>query len=419
MKTKFIVRTLGLFFLGLCSLQCGETASEIGSETNWSKSCDDSSECGENACICGACSRRCEADADCDGLARGVCATEGSEGQMYQCGEAAESQAGLCMPRCETARDCAEGRRCVAGSCVIDSDSAVDPSDGGAGEGGSPDDDVEVVLVGELTNEQPPAACVEDLPELLPGCTENSSTWGIDCDGDSVPDYHSYDCTRTNLERPTYFGGTYDCMLDDPKLRYWVTPDADGDGIGAGPSMCAGPVVPDGYIRLTLDALGNFMDCDDTDPAVRPDAIDTWGDGVNTDCSNDDYPSCSVLEAGAEFPVEFASETTCPGTDLQFSGPAVCGDSCRNHGALFGFVVNAGAQATAGPVTLEWSDSLGNSDSLELVGSLAAGEATPLFEVPFNLVTEVTLHVLDDDDCNHQNDTYAFSNPNGDQPCLL
>ena len=44
MKTKFIVRTLGLFFLGVCSLQCGETASEIGSETNWSKSCDDSSE---------------------------------------------------------------------------------------------------------------------------------------------------------------------------------------------------------------------------------------------------------------------------------------------------------------------------------------------------------------------------------------
>jgi len=418
MKTKWIVRTLGLFFLGACSLQCGETASDLGSETNWSKSCDDSSECGENACICGACSRRCAADADCDGLAQGVCATQGSEGQIYQCGEAAETKPGLCMPRCETARDCADGRRCVAGSCVIDSDSAVDPSDGGAGEGGSSDDDIELVPVGSLTNEQPPAACVEDLPELLPGCTDNSSTWGIDCDGDSVPDYHSYDCTRQNLERPTYFGGAYDCMLDDPKLRYWVTPDADGDGIGAGTTMCAGPVVPDGYIRLTLDALNNLQDCDDDDAAVHPGATDTWGDGTDSDCSNDDYPSCSVLAAGApQFPVEPPPATTCPGTDLYFSGPVACGDPCS--GSLFGFVGNSGAEPTAGPVTLEWSDSLGNSDSVVLVGELGPGEATPLFEVPFHLVTEVTLHVVDDDDCNHQNDYAVFSNPNGAETCLF
>jgi len=419
MKTKWIVRTLGLFFLGACSLQCGETASDLGSETNWYKSCDDSNECGENACICGACSRSCDADADCDGLSHSVCATQGSEGQMYQCGQVAESKPGLCTPRCETARDCAAGRRCVAGSCVIDSESNVDPSDGGAGQGGSSDDDIELVLVGSLTNEQPPAACVEDLPELLPGCTENSSTWGIDCDGDSVPDYHSYDCTRRNLERPTDFGGAYDCMLDDEKLRYWVTPDADGDGYGDGSTWCAGPVVPEGYIRLTSLDLG-LQDCDDADPAVYPGATDTWGDGTDSDCSNGDYPNCSLLEPGGapDFPVEPPPAATCPGTDLYISGPAICGDRCRNDGSLFGFVGNSGAEATAGPVILEWSDSAGNSDTVEL-GALGPGEATPFFELPFHLVTEVSLHVVDDADCNHLNDYYVFSNPNGDQPCLF
>jgi len=419
MKTKLRVRILGLFLLGACSIQCGVTEGELGSETNWSKGCDESSECGENACICGACTRSCDADADCAGLARGVCATLGSESQVYQCGEAAESKPGICLPRCESARDCAAGRRCIAGSCVTESDSSLDPGDGGAGDGGSSSDDVEVVIVGVLSNDLVPKECIEDLPELIPGCSvDDSSTWGLDCDGDSVPDYRAYDCVTENAERPGDFHGDYDCVVDDQKLRYWVTPDADGDGVGQGTPMCAGPVVPEGFIRLT-SAAADLQDCDDMDPAVYPGATDTWGDGMNSDCYNEDYPICSVIEAGSEFPVELPPATGCEGVDLYFSGPAVCADRCRNHGALYGFVVNAGTEASAESITLSWRDQDGNADSTELSGSLGTGEATPLFEVPFDLVTEMTLTIDAEGDCDSSNNEYVFSNPSGDQTCLF
>lgn len=417
MKIHRTIRILGWLFLGACSLQCGATKTELGSETNWSVRCTKTSDCGEGACTCGVCTKGCDADVDCEGLSRAACATKGSESQAYQCAGADEPETGICLPRCERTRDCAEGQSCLAGNCVLDDDRPLDPGDGGAGDGGT-DDDVEVVPVGTLTNELIPEACASELPELLPGCSvDDSSTWGIDCDGDSVPDYRASDCVTRNAERPSDFGGDYDCMLDDDKLRYWVTPDADGDGYGQGTPMCAGPVVPAGYIRIELADTG-VQDCDDEEPEIHPEATDTWGDGEDSDCYNGDYPICSVLEAGHEFPLDIAPDfLTCPGTDVYIQTPVACGDRCLNHGSLFGFVVNRGYTATAGPVPVMWTDSLGNSGSLEVPGPLGPGEASPLFEVPFDLVTEVQMYVIDDDDCMHDNDAYVFSNPSGDQVC--
>ena len=418
MKIHRTIRILGWLFLGACSLQCGATKTEFGSETNWSVRCTKTSDCGEGACTCGVCTKGCDADVDCEGLSRAACATKGSESHAYQCAGADEPETGICLPHCERTRDCAEGQSCLAGNCVQDDDRPLDPGDGGAGDGGS-DDDVEVVPVGTLTNELISEACASELPELLPGCSvDDSSTWGIDCDGDSVPDYRAYDCVTRNAERPSDFGGDYDCMLDDPKLRFWVTPDADGDGYGQGPSMCAGPVVPEGYMRITLADIG-AQDCDDEEPEIHPDAPDTWGDGTNSDCYNDDYPICSVIESGSDFPIDIATPVTCDGVDLAFSGPSICGDRCRNHGALFGFVVNQGTESTAGPITLSWQDSTGVSDSIELAGPLGTGEVTALFEVPFELVTELTLTLDSSDDCDPSNNEYVFSNPNGDQICLF
>lgn len=421
MKTNRTLRILGWIIWGACSLQCGATKSELGSETNWAIRCEQSSECGEGACKCGVCTKSCDADADCEGLSGAACATKDSASHTYQCTDAEEPDAGICLPRCESTRDCTDGRRCMEGSCVLErSGSPVDSTDGGAGDGGtSLDDGVKVVPVGSLSNDLVPEACVEDLPELLPGCSvDDASTWGIDCDGDSVPDYRASDCVTRNAERPGDFAGDYDCVVDDEALRYWVTPDADGDGYGQGTPMCAGPSVPEGYLRLTLANAG-VHDCDDTESATHPDATDTWGDGTNSDCVNGDYPSCSVIEAGVEFPLEITPPPGCAGVDLFFSGPAVCGDRCLNHGSLFGFVVNAGLETAAGPISLSWRDSLGVSDSLEMPGPFEPGAITPLFEVPFDLVTEVTLTIEAEDDCNPTNNEYVFTNPNGDQICLL
>lgn len=423
MKFNRMVRFLGWFAFGACSLQCGATKTELGSETNWSIRCEQTRDCGEGACTCGVCTKGCDADADCEGLTRAACATKGSESHAFQCAGVAEPEAGICLPRCERTRDCAEGQRCLAGSCVVDDDRPLDPGDGGAGDGGtSQGDDVEVVPVGSLTNELISEACSADLPELLPGCSvDMPSTWGIDCDGDAVPDYRAYDCVTRNAERPTDFAGDYDCMLDDETLRYWVTPDADGDGYGQGTPMCAGPVVPEGYLRLTV-ADTAMQDCNDDDPAIHPEATDTWGDGPDSDCDDSDHPRCSVLEAGDDFPLEIEHPSVgCEGVDLRFAAQvlATCGDRCLNHGALYGFVVNSGTQPSAESITLTWRDQDDNGGSLELTGSLDPRETSALFEIPFDLITEVTVTIDTNSDCDDTNNTFVFVNPTGDQVCLF
>lgn len=99
---------------------CGDddASPKTGSNSNWLVTCVDESDCARGGtCLCGACSRGCNDDLDCDSLEGAVCSTADDGAKSAQCG-ASEPERGLCLPACEPG-SCAEGRSCVAGACVI------------------------------------------------------------------------------------------------------------------------------------------------------------------------------------------------------------------------------------------------------------------------------------------------------------
>lgn len=276
-----------------------------------------------------------------------------------------------------------------------------------------------VVEVGMLTSSPAPASCVEGLPPLLPDCTPGiaGALRGIECDGDGVLDYQVHDCDVSTAERPPYFGGSFDCAPDDPGLRHWVLRDEDGDGIGTGTPLCAGPDVPSGYIPAAIDSQ---YDCDDGNADVHPGAPDVWGDGADTDCFNQDFPICTSLAPDTFVDRAPSALGTCSdGPDLFLSQIAVCGAWCNNGGSLFGFVGNSGSRELGGPIEVHFRDDTGAEGSIQLdVGRLAPGDATGLFEVPYGLVTRVEVWI-ESGDCAAGNERFVYSNPSGDQICLL
>lgn len=56
-----------VFVLGSC--QSAKDDPVTDTNTNWLEECDESSSCGDLACVCNRCTRECESDADCAGLA--------------------------------------------------------------------------------------------------------------------------------------------------------------------------------------------------------------------------------------------------------------------------------------------------------------------------------------------------------------
>lgn len=89
--------------------QSSENVESFESETHFLSSCDEGSTCGDGlSCLCGVCTRECDGDSACSGLASGAtCAAQGSSG----CG-AAEM---VCDVECDGDADCDEAG--LAGSC--------------------------------------------------------------------------------------------------------------------------------------------------------------------------------------------------------------------------------------------------------------------------------------------------------------
>ena len=281
------------------------------------------------------------------------------------------------------------------------------PVDPGAGpppsSGGSP----RIVEISTLIAMGPPASCTARFTQPLSDCTRGVYPYGIDCDGDGAWDYEVTSCDLSTAQTPPYFAGSFDCEPSDPTLKYWVTPDGDGDGFGTGAAFCAGPTIPPGYIALSLDAQ---YDCNDLEPNVHPNAKDTWGDGIDDDCSSDDLPACNTLVAGdTSFPhAPRMTEGCTDQPDLYLSSVATCGFRCDISGALYGFVGNAGGVSSTGPIELGYKDSEGREGFIEVVTEpLAPGAVSALFELPFERATYVSLWVSTSD-CDNENQSGSY-----------
>lgn len=428
MMTRAKVAAVLAFLLSSCGGATDQLAGGVGSNTNWLTPCSDGSPCGGGlSCLCGVCTTSCSNE-ECAGNTECVVPSHDA------CANAPEP---VCVALCASDASCAAslgaGFACVAGRCEAQPASgggtvsdATDPSDtagasGGPGTGDStidPASQERIEEIGSLTNSPPPAECVQGLPALLPGCDPNVNAYsGIDCDGDGVPDHRLWRCEVASAERAADFGGSYDCEPNDPGLRYWVTPDSDGDGFGDGHPFCAGPAIPRGYIPFDG---GSLSDCDDHDSAVHPGALETWGDGVDSDCSSDDGPSCTPLETGAETYVRAVpTSTRCnTGPDLFLSSAVHCGGRCPASGGFYLFVGNAGTIAAPGPIGVIWSDDTGAGGSIEVSpGALGPGETTEPFRVPTVQSTHSQISV-DFQDCDADNGKFVDDNPSGNQFCL-
>jgi glucuronoarabinoxylan endo-1,4-beta-xylanase len=118
-RRAFAVLALGL--LG-CTPSPGP---QTGSQTNWLFSCDSAEQCGALECICGACTAPCaSSDSACGDLPGASCIASIEQGAIALCGGQAPPS-GLCLPRCDDSRPCADGTSCVAGVCTPTANATV------------------------------------------------------------------------------------------------------------------------------------------------------------------------------------------------------------------------------------------------------------------------------------------------------
>ncbi len=107
-----------------------EEGPRTDSQTNWYRACTSGAECGELVCLCGVCTRPCDDDTSCDGLAAASCVQGG--GVIAVCSGRTPPSAGLCLFACDV-DDCVAGQTCAAGACRPVSEQPVgitiDPSE--------------------------------------------------------------------------------------------------------------------------------------------------------------------------------------------------------------------------------------------------------------------------------------------------
>lgn len=112
--------TVALCF-SLASAGCSDKPQgpTTGSNSNWLVACDSDGDCAgaTTACVCGACTRRCDDDRACEALPGARCAGADQPSAWSQCASR-ESAVSMCLPAC-TPGSCRAGQACVEGSCVV------------------------------------------------------------------------------------------------------------------------------------------------------------------------------------------------------------------------------------------------------------------------------------------------------------
>lgn len=104
----------------LAALACnGMVAPSVGSETNWVGKCTRDEDCATLSCVCGLCTRACDATTACPGTAgQQTCAQSGSKAFGSTCGSASTTPTGLCLRPCAADVDCGSAFQCEDGACA-------------------------------------------------------------------------------------------------------------------------------------------------------------------------------------------------------------------------------------------------------------------------------------------------------------
>jgi uncharacterized protein YkwD len=116
-RARFIVA--GALLGGAVAPACGPptSAQTLGTNSNWFSECSDDADCARRtSCQCARCTRSCDVDADCEGLADAHCVSASEPASRSQCLES-EASSGLCLPSC-TPGGCPEDQACIDASCV-------------------------------------------------------------------------------------------------------------------------------------------------------------------------------------------------------------------------------------------------------------------------------------------------------------
>ncbi|HEY3496555.1 MAG TPA: CAP domain-containing protein [Polyangiaceae bacterium] len=123
-SSRYLCAAFACLLAGSVSLVpgCGgpKTDTPIGSNTNWLTACDETAACtGEAACVCGACSLECRADADCGRISGARCVLVAEPAARSQCRSDTPSLAlGICLESCQPG-SCPLEQSCVDGACVV------------------------------------------------------------------------------------------------------------------------------------------------------------------------------------------------------------------------------------------------------------------------------------------------------------
>ncbi len=215
------------------------------------------------------------------------------------------------------------------------------------------------------------------------GCDTYQTIDGEDCDDADENNWVS--CAEcVDNDGDTYFAGcdAYtsidgpDCNDFDAAVWQLLTGYTDADGdlyAGTEAEVCAGALLPVGYYPESTD-------CVDVDYLVNPDGIEIPDDGIDQDCSGEDYEAADsngyfVDGAGGndanpgtmEFPVESIAQgvllasVTDGGTNVYIAGGTYTEDVITSVASLYG-----------GYNGVDWSRDI-DANETELIGSVDAG----------------------------------------------